>query len=316
MRLLTLVGCVAVCGCAGGTSSRGQNGHSSFAYLALPGCADGCTLERFRLAAGGARQTIRVTVDAGWVLAGVSSSAPDVATFTLDGTSVHVTTGMPGSVNLELLDPAGTTFDRTTIGVNEVSKLDSTVGWSGAGPQVLAGVRVTSGEISKLDLENRVLLGAGAVQFTLGGGLAAAAQPMLPTAPENAIETLDFVGTTSGTLDASLRSAHLGYPVGVVAATDLTQVHLHQTALMIGEGGVPEAYVESTLSTDVGPVHGASCGWSLPDPSVQIRSDQPATHLGEPPTNVTIFRLTSVGTFTVSCSIGRINVGLPITRPN
>jgi hypothetical protein len=305
---------LACAACSSATSSRGRDGHATFAYLARPDCTDGCLLDKFNLASGGARQSIRVDVDTGYTLADVQSSAPSVVTFTREGGYVVAHSGAAGEADLLLVGAGGATFDRIRVGVADAARLDTTPGWTGAGPTVLAGTSVRSSPFTKRDRDDRILLATGAIQFALAGPLTAIPPPA-PTAPENAVETVELVGQPgSGQLGATSGPAAFSVPVEVVATSQLTHLTAHVVATLLGDGGIPESTVETRFATDVAPVWGAACQWTASSPSVTVARETIAVDLGQPPVNVTVFRLAQPGSFTVTCSLGALRASVPLER--
>jgi hypothetical protein len=315
MRSLLLCLCICACRPSGGSTTRGQRGVASFAYRATPGCQDGCDLERNFLAADGAHQLLSVS---GATFASVASSAPGVATFSLVPDGVEAVTALPGDTDLQLLDAGGGEVDRVTVHVAAVATFDFDRGWTGDGPILVAGVPITIAPITKRDAGVRILLGANAIRFTASGTLSSLGPtpPLDPAAPASILETLIVQGTAGqGALHAENGTQMLDLPFTVVALDDLTKLGAVVTGSYLGSGGGSvDSPVQWTASTAAGPVYGASCAWSVSDPSVLIDVVEPPTHLALAATGSLVFKMTKPGSFNAICTLGRLTVTVPLKR--
>jgi hypothetical protein len=304
---------VAACG-ANGTSTPGKRGRATFNYWALPGCTDGCNLDQYFLAPDGAKQTVRVN---GVAFAGVQSSAPQVAGFVGASGEVEATTGMPGDADLVLLDGAGGELDRVTVHVAATAQLEFTRGWQGDGPILVENVPITSFQVRKRDAVGRILLGAGAVRFTVGGTLSSlgAPPPPGPGLPPNMVETLIVQGQAgAGDLAGANGGQSFDIPVTTVALTDLEKLTLAAGATTLGEGGIPETALAATAATKDGLAYGWACAWAVSDSSVQVKIGSEPDHLDVAPVENARFRLTRTGSYTASCTVGRLTAMVTLSR--
>jgi hypothetical protein len=299
-----------------GTSTRGQHGRDSFAYLATPGCEDGCNLQDFSVAADGAQQLMQVT---GASFAAVSSSADAIASFSLSGQNVLMTTAMSGDADLVLGDGAGSEVDRVTVHVADVAELEYTRGWSGNGPIVLENVPITFGPVTKLDAGNRTLLGAQAVHFQVSGTLSALGAPSpAPNAPPTILESI-IVSAAAGSGDLTGKNGSQSFDIPMTAVTlnDLTMLTATVGESVLGSGGATiDTPVAVNAATPAGSVYGPTCSWAVSDPSVEVVITSNADQLQGPPTSGATFKLTKDGTFTATCSIGRLTAVVPLKRDN
>jgi hypothetical protein len=304
--------------CSGqGTSTRGKDGHASFAFVALPGCASGCNLEDSSVASDGAEQLILVRLEGGRSYASTMSSAPQVATFTgPDGNGdVVARTAQPGDADLVLLDGAGGEVDRVTVHVAATAFLYFDNGWTGGGPVILAGATICGVEVEKHDAARRLLLGAGAVRFTVDGTLTSLGPPPAPPGPVSVVESVRFSGQRGqGTLTGQSAEARLAVPVTVVALNDLSGLHAMLKATALGPNGTADAFVETSVSAGAPLVYGTDCAWTVSDPSVQILPQVTADHLALPPAADVTFRMTKSGQFSATCTVGPLNVTMPFSR--
>jgi hypothetical protein len=312
---------LALCVCAGcsgaGTSTRGKDQHASFAFLAQPGCTDGCNLEDSSVASDGATQLILVNLDGGRSYASTMSSAPQVATFTgPDGNgNVVVQTAQPGDADLVLLDGAGVEVDRVTVHVAAAAFLYFDSGWAGANPVVLAGTPIYGVDVEKHDAARRLLLGTGAVHFSVDGTLTLLGPPAPSSGPVSVIETVRFSGQPGlGTLAATSAEASLSVPVTVLGISVLSGLHATLTATMLGPNDTVDALVETNVTAGADLVYGTTCVWTVSDPSVQILPQATPDHLSRPPNDDVIFRMTKAGKFSATCTVGPLTVTIPFSR--
>jgi hypothetical protein len=315
LPLLLVAACSSACS-SSGTSTRGQHGRDSFAYLATPGCEDGCNLQQFAVAADDAQQEMQVS---GAAFAGVSSSADSIASFTLSGGQVSMTTAMSGDADLILSDGAGTEVDRVTVHVVDVAELEFTKGWSGSGPLVLESVPITFGPVTKLDAGNRTLLGAQAVHFQASGTVSLMGAPSpAPNAPPTILESMIFQAA-AGTGDLTGQNGSQSFDIAVTAVTlnDLSMLTATVGESVLGSGGATiDTPVAVNAATPAGNVYGPTCSWAVSDPSVEVVVTGNADELQGPATSGATFKLTKDGTFTATCSIGRLTAVVPLKRDN
>jgi hypothetical protein len=310
MRSLMLIVLCGACSQSGKTT-LGKNGRASFAFRATPGCEDGCDLESNAVAADGAHQILAVT---GADFATADSSAPAIATFSKTSNGVEAVTGMPGDAELILRDAANAEIDRVTVHVVAAATLEFTRGWQGAGPIILENLPITIAPVTKRDGSIRILLGTGAVHFTLTGPLMSLGvpPPNYPEAPGSVIESLLIQGTAgSANLHGQNGAQSFDLPVTVAALADLNKISGSISSAFLGEAAIVEAVVQYTVSTPAGAVFGPKCAWSVSDPSVRIKSELPNDRLDHSPSGATTFTFAKSGQFTATCTVGRLM--LPVT---
>jgi hypothetical protein len=303
--------------CSAGNSTRGKDGRASFAFVAVPGCAGGCNLEDSSVASDGAEQLIRVQLDGGRRYASTMSSASQVATFVgpdPNGNAV-AHTAQPGDADLVLLDGAGAEVDRVTVHVAATAFLYFDSGWMGAGPVVLSSTPVTGVEVEKHDAARRLLLGTGAVRFTVDGTLTLLGPTPPSPGPASIVESTRFSGQPGqGTLVGQSAQARLSVPVTVLALSQLSELQGTLGSTMLGPNETFDAIVETTVSAGTALVYGTSCVWTVSDPSVQILPQAAPDRLSRPPAGDVIFRMTKSGQFSATCTVGPLTVTVPFSR--
>jgi hypothetical protein len=311
--LLAVLACTACH--SSGTWTKGQRGVASFAYRASPGCEDGCDLETHAIAGDGAHQIVAFS---GATFASLGSSAQQVASFMKNGDNIEVVTAAPGDADLMLLDAGGTEIDRVTVHVAAVAQFDFMTGWAGSGPVVLEGIPITTAPITKRDSGVRILLGASAVHFSVSGTLTSlgAPPPTDPAAPPTILESLVVQGTAgSGAIHAANGSQTLDLPVTVVTVNDLNKLVAGVQGSYLGSGGgTVDSNVTWQVSSAGGLVYGASCTWTVSDPSVLMDNMQPANQLDREATGFLVFKMSKPGTFMATCKVGSLSVSVPLKR--
>jgi hypothetical protein len=299
-----------VFGCSSSSSfTKGKKGRANFAYRATPGCEDGCDLDRNAVVSDGATQLLLVTGDA---FTQVSSSAPAIASFMKTADGVVATTGMAGDVDLILQDAAGGEVDRVTLHIVAASKLLYTAGWQGAGPIVVENVPITMAPVTKKDADLHILFGHGAVRFTATGMNATPAASM----PNDILESIVVQGAAgSANLNLANGAVSVDIPFQIVSVNDLTKLDAAVTGTVLGPTGTTvDSPVEWTVSTPAGQVYGASCAWSVSDPSVQIVVTGTSDQLDQSPSGNATFKMSRAGTFTATCTVGKLTAMLPLKR--
>lgn len=290
---------VGMLGCF--SRSEGQLGHASFSYEE---CLFGCTVGDNALAAGGATAVINVQLSAGYTFAQVRSTNPQVATFGLTGggvgggIDVGVTSGAPGTTQLQLLDGAGKLVDQVAVTVAWTAKLAVTQGWTGSAPLVLADSS-QSFHVVTVDSHGKTLIGTGSVGFDVAGSLRKSGWVV-------GGDIQGFAGAPgSGTVTARCPTATATLPVTVVPPSALTGVSATVQPNTV-DGATTYAHVDTVATAANGVVYGAACAWTTSDPSVTV-SQQASSTLESPAKSSTTFVLAKPGTFTASCAIGGVS---------
>jgi hypothetical protein len=300
-----------VCACSSNSSfTKGKKGRASFAYRATPGCEDGCDLDRNAVVSDGATQLLLVT---GADFGQVSSSAPEIASFMKTADGVVATTGMAGDVDLILQDASAGEVDRVTLHIVAAAKLKYTAGWgSAAGPILLENVPITMAPVQKEDSNLRILFGHGAVRFT-GSAISTIAATSMP---DDIQETIVLEGPAgAANLNLANGSQSVDIPIQIVSISGLSKLTLDLHGTFLGSSGTTvDSPVDVTVSSPDGPVYGASCAWSVSDPSVQIVVTQTTDHLALAPTGNVTFKMTRVGSFTATCTLGALTAMVPLKR--
>ncbi len=250
MHNLLWLSVLSLAACGGGNNgSLGQKGVATFEWGP---CLFDCGLDKHAMAAGGAAAVLRVT-GAG-ALAKVESSKPEVATFLVsDPKTVNATAGQVGTADLILKDASGQEIDRATVTVKPINALPYDNGWGGdPGPTILANTGVSLHTIGKNGSE--VLIGTGAVKFTLTGTLQQDSQIVFG-------DTIAFKGTVgTGSVKADCIDAHLTVPVAVVDSAAITSVELSKSSLTFAHDKPESVGVTTKVGDKV--VFGAACTWS------------------------------------------------------
>ena len=313
MRIFVSIVAVALATAATGCISRseGQLGHASFSYQE---CPFGCTITDHAMAAGDASAVIEVQLQSGYSFAAVRSTHPEIAGFAINpsgfggGIDVGVTSGNPGTTQLQLLDAGGTLVDQIPVTVAAVARLAVKQGWSGSAPDVLAGSSQTF-HVTTEDTGSHTLIGSGAVKFELAGSVA--------PAPALGGDLQGFIGTAGngqyaqGSVTARAGSATAALSVGIVP---LEAISL-QSSVQANSVEGPNTYGNVTVVARAmrGPVYGANCVWTLSDPSVTLESQSVAS-LESAPQTTAKFLLAASGSFTATCTIDTASTVVQLHR--
>jgi hypothetical protein len=305
-QLCVCVLAVAVTGCVSRTG--GQLGHASFSYEE---CLFGCATSDSSLAAGGAHASINVTLKTGYSFSAVRSTNTGVASFTigsdLSGTTINAVSGLPGTTQLQLVDPNGALVDQTAITVEPTAQLKVTQGWTGAVPLVLAG----SGQyfhVTTTDAGGHTTIGTGSVSFTLAGTLS----PAYDLGAGG--DSFSFVGTPgSGSVIATTPSgANARLDVTVIPQSAIVKLGTTQHGNTTDSSGT-YATVDVTAYAAGGSVYGAQCNWTTSDPSVTVRN-QSVGSLERAAITTTQLGLAKPGAFVATCTIGALATTVQLTR--
>jgi hypothetical protein len=263
-------------------------------------CGQGCRLQDYPLAAGGATTPIGVQdID----YTAVRSTDPGVVTFRTDGANrIIATTGVPGTAQLELLDDRNRLLGAYPITVRPTAELRILKGWSGNVPRILAGAPQLL-HVSTKAADGSDLKGDGAVQFTLGGTLALA-----PFALDG--DSIGFTGTPGdGTITASCPDATVTQAVTVVAPEAIT--HMDLSAGGADKDGTVVVYV--ALDSADGAVYGGECTWDALDPSLVLTAYVGAK-LQDSPLSGYVFKLKRPGQFQVTCHMAGQTATTTVSR--
>jgi hypothetical protein len=253
------------------------------------------------MAAGGANATISVALANGYSFSQVRSSNASVAQFAVGGgaggLSVSAISGAAGTTQLQLIDYNGKLTDQVTVTVNTTAKLTTTKGWTGAAPLVLEGSTQIF-HVTTVDAQGNTLLGTGSVAFDVAAPLEKAA----------AITFGDEQGFTghagAGAITASAPATSVSQPITIVPLSALTNLAATVQANTTDSSGT-YANVDVVANSAAGTVYGASCGWTISDPSVTVNS-QVAASLESPARASTKLLLGKPGTFSATCVIGAV----------
>jgi hypothetical protein len=198
----------------------------------------------------------------------VTSSAPAVASFKIaaaaDSTCQHqylvtVHSGQPGSADLILVAADGSEVDRVGVVVAPTEELLFDRGWDGPdAPTVLAG-SLQGLHVTTLGKDG-VLVGTGAVRFSLSGALAEfpddSAEP-----PWWGGDEITFTGGPGdGVVSAEADHARLEVAIHVIDETALTQLDLRTAS---GDGPLSRDVFVTAFAGET-PVYGAECDWRWP----------------------------------------------------
>ena len=303
---LILVAALAVLSMlASGCLSRteGKLGHASFSYEE---CLFGCAVGDNALAAGGASAVIQLQLESGYSFTQIRSTVPSVAQFSLGtGLTIDVSAGAPGATQLELIDGAGRLVDSVTVTVKPTATLAITKGWSGSAPLVLEGSQQIF-HVTTKDGGGQTLIGSGAVRFDVGPPLR-----LLPAL--TAGDTLAFSGAPgSGSIAARCNSANALQPVTVVPLAALKSIDATVGPNSV-EGQNSYANVDVVAHGAGGDVYGATCSWTVSDPSVTVAS-QVASSLESAPRASTRLLLARAGSFSARCAIGALSTSVQLHR--
>ncbi len=267
------------------------------------------------MAAEGAQQIISVN---GPAFVQVSSSDSTIATFTKMDSNVAAVTAAAGDADLILADGSGTEIDRVTVHVAAVGQLDFQQGWSGSSPLILENVPITIAPITKRDAGARILLGSGAVHFVVSGNLMSLGPtpPVSASAPQSVIESLVIEGAAgAGDLTATNGTATFDMPVTVVSLTDISKLEAESVGSVLGSGGASvDTGVSVTASTDSGAVYGAACAWAVSDSTVEVVITDTTDQLDRPAVGGVTFKMTKQGSFTATCTLGRLSTIIQLKR--
>jgi hypothetical protein len=295
---------IFVIGCGG--SSPGQLGRAQFAWNV---CVTGCSLDENPLASGGAHDEIAVTLAPGYIVAGVRSSNPKVATFTLDDPQVvDVISGAPGTTTLTLLDGNGATIDDVALDVVATAALvaDAPPPWGSGAAVLLAGTAMPF-HVTTEDAKNHMLRGTGGVRFTTNG--AVQSTPGITIGDE--VYLTGNEGT--GSVIAAAGNVSLSQSLTIVAAAHVTGlVATAETGVAQSGGGFSQT-VDVVANSAGGAIYGAACAWTASDPSVVVGGTTTRVLDGKP-TQSTAFLLGQPGTFSATCTVGAQTVTAQLTR--
>jgi hypothetical protein len=275
----------------------GQNGRSSFGYffgtesLATP------------LAAGGARASVTGWVGPGQArIATVDSSDPSVLTSAIASQQedpcsqlvvVDVTAGQPGAADLILHDASGGEVDRVRLTVAPTATLAIDRGWvPPAVPKVLAG-SLQGVHATTLAADGTVLVGTGAVQFTLSGTLTEEGG-----APLQYGDRVSFrAAAGAATVQADCVAAHAEVQLEAVdpSLVDLLTITQPGGFSLLGY----PVYVDAQVAGEA--VWGAECAWQVAPPGANATWDGGGL-IGGAPTTIYHFKGAS-GHYTATCTL-------------
>jgi hypothetical protein len=244
--------------------SLGQKGLIGFGYF--PAASQ--SLDQ-PIAAGGAHTNVLglSSVEVAMVDS-VSSSDPSIAKFKLAsiaGSScqhqalITVHSGRPGDADLILADAAGNEVDRVTVRVAPTAALLFDQGWDGGTPTVLAG-SLQGLHVTTLGADGEVLVGTGAVRFSLSGTLAAFPDDEAQPPWWGGDETTFTGGPGGGVVSADADDGHVEVPITFADATQLTHFALRSVA---GDQPLTRDVFVSAAAGDV-QLYGAQCDWRWP----------------------------------------------------
>jgi hypothetical protein len=283
------------------TTSNGKTSNN----ITIVFAGDGGDLASHPIAAGGAQTVIDVF---GVSFDGVQSSNPAVATFTVDGGSVDVISGVPGSAVLQLTNAGKVVASSTVFVVNTTALGIVSQGWSGSAPTIVAGATEVL-HVTTIGADGNSTRGDGAVRFALSGDLAASVVPVSGDA-------IGFTGTLppgtltgSGTITASCPDTTLAQPITIVDPSLVTSL---ATTTQPGATNGGTSVVTVVAMTADGAVYTDPCDWTVSAPSVTLNSQTSGLDLG--PGDLTVFNLTAPGTFTATCTMAGQSTTVTLQR--
>jgi hypothetical protein len=260
-------------GCFDGTS--GDSGHACFAWRS--------TSDLSAPVAAGSDTTIDVSSELPF--AQVSSTDATIADFWLDGGSIEVHAGRPGSVDLVLQDARGREVDRVLVTVAP------TIVLSTFAPRTIAMLAGASDRfhVSTVGPGGVPTVGVGAVSFSAEGTARLASYEILPDGDERT-----FWGDVGhGRVVARAGTAVTAIDVDFVPESAVTSIDAQVT----GPG-----QVRAVARSAYGPVYGASCDWTT-YPAASVA--QSASGIEEPAGSDSVFSLGLRGVaYTATCTIG------------
>jgi hypothetical protein len=279
------------------TPAHGQLGVVDFYWAGVP---------TSRFAAGGANVPI---VASGPSLAlsllSVTSSHPEVATAALVKSrieNIELTTGVPGTTALTLLDGSGGVIDRLDVTIVDVTDVRVMSGWAGDRPLVVEKTEAHL-RVAPLAADGSIVIGWWALHVAAPGVL-----EQFSDERDNLGGYQDFAvysatpGDTTLTLSGS--AVRRGVPFSVVAGASVTRVDLSADHL----------YVTATAYAGDTPAY-AQCAWISANATVHD-SGTAATSvdLSEPPTTKSYLAIGTGDQATVTCTVGVAHASVDIHR--
>jgi hypothetical protein len=244
--------------------SLGQQGRFGFGYF--PAASQSLD---WPVAAGGAHTNVLAlsSVEVAMVDS-VRSSDASIAKFNLasiGGSScqhqalITVHSGRPGSADLILADADGNEVDRVRVRVAPTAALLFDRGWDGGTPTALAG-SLQGLHVTTLGADGGVLVGTGAVRFSLSGTLAVFPDDEVQPPWWGGDETTFTGGPGAGVVSADADGGHLSVAINFVDEMELTHFALRSVR---GDKPLTRDVFVSAAAGEV-QLYGAQCDWRWP----------------------------------------------------
>lgn len=234
----------------------------------------------------------------------VVSTHPEVVTVTqYSGSEVtHLTTGMPGTTDIQLLTADGQVVDSLTLEVVPIANLRFETPMQPV--RLLTGAPFTV-DVSLVDARQRVIGGGfGRVQVVATAPLSTTYLDMF-----TGIEISGSIaGPGAGSITATSGGLQSSLGVSAAALSDITSI-APETGDLAPMYTAPDQseIIYLIPSSAAGPVYGPTCTWTIPS-GVELGSNSAAYNLTFPAHNYSYFKLTAKGHFPVTCTIGTATV--------